>query len=128
MLIDLKNIKFPKDNKDLQEMIEKSKKESINNTKVLKKSNKKYNTNEINKEYMDRWIQYFWFSGELNFIKDKCNYDNKKVIEDLNYKIEFSKDCKSEKVQKSVLFYKALIEYIENGEELPDEYKCLKTD
>lgn len=75
----------------------------------------------INKEYLDNYIKNFVLDGELVTIYNKKNRDNKKVIEYFKWLME-----NSEKDQ--VIICSAIIEYIENNEELPAEYKCLKID
>ncbi|WP_297419738.1 hypothetical protein [Clostridium sp.] len=88
--------------------------------------NKSYFYNErIDKEYLDNWIKHYVFSWDFRNIYNKHNQD---LVTHFKDRINFCGDSKDAKIQKMIIQFKALIEYLENNEELPDEYKCLKAD
>lgn len=80
----------------------------------------------INKKYLDDFVKHFVLSGELKRLYHTHNMSNNEIIEFIDDIIFILNDDES-KNKKSILQYKALVEYIENGEEIPKEYKCLKT-
>lgn len=77
---------------------------------------------EIDKNYLDRFIKNYVFQGELKRLYKNCNSNNEECIKHLKELSTWTND------KKIVLQYKALIEYVENNEELPEEYKCLEED
>jgi hypothetical protein len=79
----------------------------------------------INKEYLDKWIKNLVLEGKLKDMYNRYGESNKNVIKQFEYNINLVKDSKDKETKQLILLYKALIEYIENNENLPQEYKCL---